>query len=405
MSESQSELIGQTIDGRYRVRKLLGRGGMGEVFEADHVGLGKRVAIKFVTSDNTNKQALARFRREARVASRISHDHVIDIYDVGRAGERDYIVMEFVEGKDLRETLLADGRFAPARAVTIAAQILDGLTGCHGAGILHRDIKPANVLLVARGKQRDFVKIMDFGISKAMADDDEHGETLTGEGNVIGTPDYLAPELLRGKQGDLRIDLYATGMTLWQMLVGKTPFDKMEFQQVVALQLSSEPERVDNIRSDVSPALADVIAKALASDPKRRYQDAAAFREALLALDESASASDEVIPLGTADLARPTEEDAPRGRPLWVYAVVLLGVLVAGGIALALYLTKDFVDVKPPLAIDAAVIDAGVDATDAPVDAAVDAAIDAPIDAVDAAPDAACLGKDFAGRVVTVPCP
>src|ERR1700733_7149054 len=182
-------LIGQTIDGRYFVRRWLGRGGMGTVYEADHVGLDKRVAIKFLSHDDADRDASARFRREARAASRVIHEHVVQIFDVGSDAGRDYIVMEFLDGRDLRQQLAGAGPLDPMRAIAIARQMLYGLHAIHEAGIIHRDIKPANVLLTTRD---DVVKIMDFGISKSI----HVAETLTGTGKVIGTPQYMAPEQL-----------------------------------------------------------------------------------------------------------------------------------------------------------------------------------------------------------------
>ncbi|MCX5745942.1 MAG: serine/threonine-protein kinase [Proteobacteria bacterium] len=385
--------VGQLIDGRYLVRRLLGRGGMGEVYEADHTGLDKRVAIKFVMSDAVTATAIARFRREARVASKVVHEHVVHIYDVGRAGDVDYIVMEYLEGKDLRETLLAEGRMMPARATSIALQMLDGLAAVHAAGILHRDIKPANVLLAKRRDDGDLVKIMDFGISKSIDEATEHGAQLTGTGNVIGTPDYIAPEVLRGEKADPRADLYAVGITLWQMLVGRTPFHELPFERVIAMHLHEEPKRVDAIRSDVSPGLADLVVRAIAKAPDARFATADAFADALRA------ESEEVIPLVTPIARAPTVPPAlpptaptVHARPLWPWALAIAALLVGGGIGIAVYVTREESVVSP-------VRDAAVDArVDAPIDAGIDAPIDGAMDAVDAPIDA--VQFDYRGRPI-----
>ncbi len=329
--------VGQTIDGRYLVRRMLGRGGMGEVYEADHVGLDKRVAIKFITSDNKNPNALARFRREARVASKIVHEHVVQIFDVGSDTGGDYIVMEYLEGKDLKQ-VLADGRLSLERSVAIARQMLAGLAAIHDANILHRDIKPANVLLTTRGEDRDFVKIMDFGISKSIAGDD--GLTLTGTGNVIGTPEYIAPETLRGQDADHRGDLYAVGITLYAMLAGIPPFAATAFERVVAMHLSEPPPPIAGLPG----WLTAVIDRALAKTPEQRFPDARSFAKALVPPKARAEIIDEPV--------------APMAKSKMPLIAAIVGVaLVLGIVALVLGLRGRSpgspVVTDAPIAIDA----------------------------------------------------
>jgi tRNA A-37 threonylcarbamoyl transferase component Bud32/tetratricopeptide (TPR) repeat protein len=264
-------LIGKTIDARYRVRRLLGRGGMGAVYEAEHVGLGKRVAVKFITGE-IDPDTLARFRREARVAGQLAHDHVVEIYDVGEDDGHAFIAMEYVEGRDLR-SVLKEGRLDAERAIAIARQILAGVAAIHDAGIVHRDIKPANVLLAAG----DAVKLMDFGISKAVGDAAE----ITKSGTMVGTPQYMAPEQLMGGEVDHRADLYAVGLTLYAMLTGEPPFSASSTMEVAAMQLRDPPPSLDRVRPGLPRPLVRAIERALEKAPRDRFDSARAFAAAL----------------------------------------------------------------------------------------------------------------------------
>ncbi len=275
--------IGRTIDGRYFVRRLIGRGGMGTVYEADHVGLDKRVAIKFLAINKTDRDALARFRREAKIASRIVHQHVVQIFDVGTAdADTDFIVMELVAGRDLAAVLRESKMLEPGRTVAIACQVLRGLRAIHQAGIVHRDIKPANILLSPRDDDPDFVKIMDFGISRPI-----HGETITNTGAIIGTPEYMAPEQLLAEDIGPRADLYAVGVMMYRMLTGTLPFTTDVFDRSAAANPYVEVPPVDTVRPDIPSELSRAIAKAVAKPPDDRYADAQAFLHALEPLGRS----------------------------------------------------------------------------------------------------------------------
>jgi serine/threonine-protein kinase len=306
--------LGSTIDGRYLVRRFIGKGGMGTVYEADHIGLDKPVAIKFLAGDEHDADALARFRREARIASRIVHEHVVHIYDVGTYQAHDYIVMELVAGRDLREALSADGPFDPARAIHVAVQLLRGLHAVHKAGIVHRDIKPANILLTERDGDPDFVKLMDFGISKAIAGDRAMG-TLTETGKVIGTPQFMAPEQLASGPIDHRADLYAVGLTLFAMLVGEAPFAATSFTRVAGLQLGVEAPSLDALRPGLPPALVSAVARVLAKSPGERYADAAVFADALEGIDVEPGAATASRPVPVTTLSGATVPASGRATP------------------------------------------------------------------------------------------
>jgi len=309
--------IGRTLDKRYRVDRLIGRGGMGAVYEAHHIGLDRKVAVKFVLGGDAD--AKARFKREARAASKIDHDHVVHIYDVGvdETGV-DFIAMELVEGTDLKNALEA-GPFEPARALHIARQLVAGLGAVHEAGIVHRDIKPANIMLTEHDDERDFVKIMDFGISKAV---DRSGTSITLAGRVVGTPAYMAPEQLTGDDADPRSDLYAAALVIYEMLAGAPPIRGDNTDQLVEKRLREHPARLDEVNPSLPVEIARVIDRALDVVAAQRYQTADAFLAALDISVERGRLDSKTVAirpapseLPTAQLTPATALDRPRPTP------------------------------------------------------------------------------------------
>jgi serine/threonine-protein kinase len=347
-SDGDDRHLGKTIDNRYLVRRLIGRGGMGSVYEADHIGLDKRVAIKFLRGEATDRDALARFHREARTSSRIVHENVVQIFDVGTDDDVAFIVMEYVEGHDLRQ-ILAAGALEPARAIAIAKQMLDGLDAIHQGGILHRDIKPENVLVTTH-RGRDAVKIMDFGISKHAA-----AQTLTDTGKVVGTPRYMSPEQLSGADVDPRSDLYAVGLTLYEMLVGSPTFDGESSSVLAAMHLSQPPPSLAAKCPGLPAPVIAAVERALAKAPSDRFADARAFAAALdpdgaFASTFVATADPREAPT-VASRQRPAPGEKPaatvqtRSRR-WPWAIVTV-LVIAGGIAVALVLFKRGTDAEP----------------------------------------------------------
>jgi serine/threonine protein kinase len=277
IERNDDPFIGRMIEGRYRVRRQLGRGGMGTVYEADHVGLHRAVAIKFLAhrGDPTHAE---RFRREAHAASQVRHEHVAQVFDVGSTEDGTlYLVMEYVEGTDLRHVLAA-GTIEVARAVSIGRQIALGLHAIHAAGIIHRDIKPANVLLT----EHDAVKLTDFGIAKSLRD----AARLTASGLVIGTPQFMAPEQFIGEPQE-QVDLYALGVTLYQMLAGTLPFPGNTLARVARMHVNDAPIPLDAVRPGLPRSLVDVVARALEKSPQARFKSALELAEALDTFDPS----------------------------------------------------------------------------------------------------------------------
>ena len=273
--------VPRRLGGRYEVGELIGRGGMAEVHVGQDSRLGRRVAIKLLRSDLARDPIFqARFRREAQSAAALNHPSIVAVYDTGEdiatsetgaTSHVPYIVMEYVEGHTVRE-LVKDGHALPIdEAVEIVAGVLGALDYSHHAGIVHRDIKPGNVMLTPTGS----VKVMDFGIARAMADS---GATMTATHSVIGTAQYLSPEQARGEVVDTRSDLYSTGCLLFELLTGRTPFVGDSPVSVAYQHVVEEPPTASSIASDIPEPLDRVTAKALTKDRNQRYQTAAEFR-------------------------------------------------------------------------------------------------------------------------------
>jgi len=228
-------LVGKRVH-KYEIVRVIGRGGMGTVYEAVNTAIGKRVAMKFIDADTVNNaDAVARFQREAQAASAVESAHIVDIFDSGISEEgQPYIVMELLRGEDLGHRIKRCGRVELAEAVHITAQILRGLARAHKAGIVHRDLKPDNIFLVDRDDDPSFAKILDFGISKVRRRGETPVNTLTRQGTVLGTPFYMSPEQAQAQPDvDARSDLWAVGAILYECLTGRPPYTGATYEQVI----------------------------------------------------------------------------------------------------------------------------------------------------------------------------
>ncbi len=267
-------LIGQVLADRYRIEALLGSGGMGSVYRAEHVHMRKAVAIKVLHREMTYlPEVVARFEREAVAAARIEHPNVAGAKDFGRLEDGSfYLVLEYVEGRSLRRVLDEGGALDAPLALHIARQITAALAAAHAAGIVHRDLKPDNVMLVPRAGEPDAVKVLDFGIAKLSAEDTRDQPALTRVGSVFGTPEYMSPEQAVGQSVDARSDLYTVGILLYEMLEGRTPFaGDGGMVGVLTRQMTAEPPPLS---SGVDPALAQLVMTQLAKSPEQRIQTA-----------------------------------------------------------------------------------------------------------------------------------
>ncbi|GAA2467742.1 protein kinase [Streptomyces macrosporus] len=267
---------GTVGDGRYRLTRRLGRGGMAEVFAAEDVRLGRTVAVKLMRSDLAEDPvAKARFTREAQSVAGLNHHAVVAVYDSGEdvvdGNTVPYIVMELVEGRTIRDLLVNAEAPPPEQALIIVSGVLEALAYSHQHGIVHRDIKPANVIITNNGA----VKVMDFGIARAL-----HGAstTMTQTGMVMGTPQYLSPEQALGKTVDARSDLYATGCLLYELLALRPPFTGETPLSVVYQHVQDEPVPPSEVSDAVPPELDGLVMRALAKDPDDRFQTAEEMR-------------------------------------------------------------------------------------------------------------------------------
>ncbi len=273
---------GQVIAGRFEIIRLLGAGGMGVVYLARDRQLGEEVALKVIAGLGlTDPAAADRLRREASAARRISHPNVVRLHDLGEEGGLLFLSMEFVDGESLHQLLTRAGLLSPAQLRPIAAQICDALAAAHTAGVIHRDLKPANVLL----DRQQRVKLIDFGIARLA-----HSEGMTATGMVVGTAEYMAPEQIRGGTVDARTDVYALGVILYQALTGRPPFVG-ETPIAVSLAHCTDPvPPPSTIRGDLPPAWESLILRALAKDPRQRFQSMNEVRAALPVSPDDATA-------------------------------------------------------------------------------------------------------------------
>jgi eukaryotic-like serine/threonine-protein kinase len=268
----------ETIGGRYRLGDRLGAGGMGEVFVAHDLRLDREVALKLLRADLAQQEGMReRVVAEARLAARLTHPHVVGVLDTGEQDGRPFVVMERLSGRTLRDEL-ADGRMPPERVRDVGLQVLRALAAAHELGIVHRDVKPGNILDAGVGTW----KVADFGIAKWVHAE----ETLTGTGELLGSPSYLAPERIDGQQAGPASDLYAVGVLLYEALTGRKPFEGDDPFALAAAIREGRYEPPTAIEAGVDPQITAVIERAMRRDPGERYESAEAMAAALLG-DES----------------------------------------------------------------------------------------------------------------------
>jgi serine/threonine-protein kinase len=330
-------LIGTVLAGRYEVVRRIGEGGMGAVYEAKHALIGKRVAVKVLLEKfHAKSDFVARLLQEARLASSIGHQNIVDVTDFGTTDDgRSFVVMEFLDGESLADLERREAPLPIERSLRIARQAASALGAAHAKGIFHRDVKPENLYLVRRG-DADFVKVVDFGISKAVkpgGDDGPEAYRLTHTGLLLGTPLYMSPEQARGDEDlDHRADIWALGVLLYECLTGEVPFRANNYLQIISQVLTHEPLSPSRLRPElgIPDAIDAVVMRAMEKDRARRYQTMAELEgdlERLLAGDQNVG-----LRPALAGVAPAVRAAAPKRWPLVLVALVVL----AGGVTVAL---------------------------------------------------------------------
>ncbi|MDB4892413.1 MAG: hypothetical protein JWL61_4268, partial [Gemmatimonadetes bacterium] len=283
-----TDLVGSIIAERYHVIKKLGEGGMGQVYLAEHVKMGRKSAVKVMNPGMVNDaDAISRFNREAANASRINHPNVAGIYDFGETSEGlIYLAMEFIEGESLTSLVEKSGALPPIRAAKIAQQAAAGLQVAHDMGIVHRDLKPDNIMIAKNRDGSDCVKVVDFGIAKAAG---AENQKVTKTGLVVGTPEYMSPEQLSGDKLDGRSDVYSLALVAFNMFTGKLPFPSETAQESMIMRLTDEPKTLRDMNPNViwPTAIEGVMKRALQRKAGERYQKAEEFGNSLMSAVES----------------------------------------------------------------------------------------------------------------------
>ncbi len=322
-SGAAGDLVGSVIADRYHVIRKLGAGGMGQVYLAEHVRMGRKSAVKVMNPGMVHDaDAISRFNREATNASRINHPHVAAIYDFGETAEGlIYLAMEFVEGEPLTAVIERQGALSPARAATIVRQAGDALSAAHALGIVHRDLKPDNIMIGRAHDGSDCVKVVDFGIAKA---GNVEGQKVTRTGLIVGTPEYMSPEQLAGDAVDGRSDEYALALVAFTMLTGKLPFPSATVQESMIQRLTDRPRSLSEMKPGVAwpRELQGVMDRALAREAAGRYPDAAEFGRAFAA-----------AAAGIGDAALADADTSIMSAPLPATRIVAAPTLVTGATA------------------------------------------------------------------------
>ncbi len=278
-------LVGRTLAGRFLIRRPLARGGMGQLYEAEQMPLGRVCALKVLDATQRGPSFARRFFLEASLASKLKHPNTVTVFDYGQCEDGIcYIAMELLEGRTLRQVLASEGPFEELRAVRVARQIARSVREAHGAGIVHRDLKPANVMLIEPSEGGDFVKVLDFGLAKPIGPE---GEDLTASGQFVGTPKYMAPEQIEGRPVGPSVDIYALGVLLYEMAAGRPPFEGESSIHVLIAHLTQKPRALET----VSKVYAGVVERALAKSPGDRFGSIDELLEALVPLDRPSMSS------------------------------------------------------------------------------------------------------------------
>jgi len=280
-------LPGTRLAERYIVGDLIGDGGMAQIYRGEHETIGRALAIKVLARELTREPVIVvRFLQEAKAASKVRHENVVEVTDFGETSDgRPFMVMEYLEGEDLAETLAREARLPWDRIQPILLQILAALQAVHEQGVVHRDIKPENIFLVSRMGTTEFVKVFDFGIAKVLPQGLGEGRSLTIKGQLIGTPPYMSPEQCLGETVDARSDLYTVGVIAFELLTGRTPFDSENPAKILRMHVNDPAPRMAEVAPGaiaIDPGVEAIVQRVLAKDRDERYSSAHELAKAIL---------------------------------------------------------------------------------------------------------------------------
>jgi len=345
IAAARDPMIGNVLADRYFIKRKIGEGSMGLVYEGHHTGVGKRVAIKIPhRSERRREKLMQRFRLEANAASQIGHPNIADVTDCGTTPGGDFFfVMEYVDGVDLSKVLRRSGGLPLDRCLLIAIQICRGLEAAHKAGIIHRDLKPSNVMLVRDREDEELVKVLDFGVAKFLRQDQGEAIELTMADATVGTPRYMAPEQIESGKGiDFRVDTYAVGGLIYAMLSGgRAPFESESIHELWRRKTNEEPPSISKVRSDLPDAFTQLTMRCLARDPAKRPQSMEELKRQLVRLlEEVRQAGSSIIAMRApsetskvdavgADTDKSTRPPGNQTRSVWLVAAV--GIVLLGG--------------------------------------------------------------------------
>lgn len=366
MSEQRKRVLAD----RYELESVLGQGGMARVFKGTDRVLSRTVAVKVLSPQFAgDEQFVVRFRREAQKVAALNHPNIVSVYDTGSQGDVHYIVMEYVEGRTLRDIIHQEGPLLPERATEVASAVAAALAAAHEGGLVHHDIKPGNIMITRNGE----VKVVDFGIARTSS-----GDTITQTASILGTASYLSPEQAQGESVDSRSDIYSLGCVLYEMLTARAPFTGDSPVSIAFQHVRENPVPPSRINPDVTPKLEAVVIKCMAKNPANRYQTAEELREDLERIRRGGA------PLATPVLADSTEmltraqaapehtavmtggippDERRQGRRTWVAAVAVILILAALGVA-AYFLVKTLVPQEAPVTVPDVVGETEEEATD-----------------------------------------
>jgi len=336
---------GSTFAQRYQIIEELGKGGMGKVYKAHDTEVKEKVALKLIKPEiSADKKTIERFQNELKFARKIGHRNVCRMYDLNREEDSYYITMEYVSGEDLKSFIRRSEKLTIGKAISIAKQVCDGLSEAHRLGVIHRDLKPSNIMIDDDGNAR----IMDFGIARSVK-----GKGITGAGMMIGTPEYMSPEQVEGKEVDQRTDIYSLGVILYEMVTGRVPFEGDTALTVAVKHKTEEPKDPREFNTQLSEDLSRVILKCLEKDKEKRYQSSGALRSELSDIEKGIPTTEQVIPKRKPLTSR--EITVTFGlKKLFKPALVFVAILISGIIIWRLLPKKEITLIpsdKPSLAV------------------------------------------------------